>query len=285
MRGGVFVKYSIQIETSKLSRQIAWFAEVTKKELSVALAENGSIVASRLMHNTNPYGLDKKTFAKIKNSVVGDIVGRKSDATNNVKRSALFHGAKLSTLRKWKREYGDGKTRLWVRKDGTVYGTEATLYKPDASFQEMRDHHKKFFKNGQRSRAGNYTRDIGRWKFIDKMVVGAGALKSYIEKMVQRVGFTKAGWATAAQRAGFKLNASGRNYVPKWISRHAGTAPGTGRMGGKGTSNPFFVLVNQVPWASTKIRLDDIGKTLADARQDIIKRVDAIIAAENRKLK
>lgn len=92
--------------------------------------------------------------------------------------------------------------RLWVRKDGTVYGTQRHFFRPDASMSEMREHHKRFFKNGEMSAAGAYTREIGRWKWIDQMVVRSSTYNRYLKSQERKVGLYAAAWRPSAQMLG-----------------------------------------------------------------------------------
>ncbi len=104
--------------------------------------------------------------------------------------------------------------RLFTKKDGAVYGTEEALFRPHASTSEMRAHHKKYFKNGRMTQAGGRTRDIGRWKFVDKMVVSKSAMDAYLKVMYARVGR----FAASQLRGALDLGAGAK--VPDWIKRH-----------------------------------------------------------------
>jgi len=92
--------------------------------------------------------------------------------------------------------------RLWVRSDGTVYGTQKAHFRPDASMAEMRAHHKQFFKNGQMSSAGSYERNIGRWKWIDQMVVRRSTYNRYLRSQERKVGFYASGFRPGAAAVG-----------------------------------------------------------------------------------
>jgi hypothetical protein len=83
----------------------------------------------------------------------------------------------------------------------------------------MAAHHARYFKNGRMTKARDATKDIGRWKFIDSMIVGVGTLSSYVNFVQSHVGRMKAGWMAAAMRYG----ATG---VPAWVARH-GTGDGS----------------------------------------------------------
>ncbi|MEQ1843274.1 MAG: hypothetical protein ABL994_22955 [Verrucomicrobiales bacterium] len=108
---------------------------------------------------------------------------------------------------------GGENVKLWVRKDGTVYGTQQHYFRPDASMSEMRDHHKRFFKNGKMSQAGAFTREIGRWKWIDQMVVRESTFDRYLKSVERKVGLYAAGWRPGAEGIGVT--------VPPYMKGHS----------------------------------------------------------------
>lgn len=118
--------------------------------------------------------------------------------------------------------YSSGNVRLFTKKNGDVYGTERTLFKPEASQEDLRDHHKKFFKNGRMTSAGSRTRDIGRWKFIDKLTIRRSTADEYLKTLYKKIGFAAACFYVAAKKIGLKPRG-----VPKWIRDHE-SAPGVG---------------------------------------------------------
>ena len=108
--------------------------------------------------------------------------------------------------------YQTENVRLFVKKDGTVYGTERSLFKPAATNETLHTHHQRYFKNGKMTSAGGRDRTIGRWRFIDKMVVRQSALNSYLKEVYLKVGGLAAGFNSAARLLG--------QSVPAWIRRH-----------------------------------------------------------------
>lgn len=112
--------------------------------------------------------------------------------------------------------YQTENVRLFVKKDGTVYGTERSLFRPDASIAEMDAHHHKYWKNGRMTSAGSRDRTIGRWRFVDKMVVRKSTMESYLNYLYDRIGIMAGGWGKGAKRVGAKL--------PKIVKKHASGA-------------------------------------------------------------
>lgn len=105
--------------------------------------------------------------------------------------------------------HGGSIKRLWTTKDGRVYGVEHDFFLPNASRSDLRAHHRKYFRNGRFTRAGGATRDIGRWKFIDRLVIPEDVFRAYLKEQQAKVGYLLSGWRVAARKLG--LN------IPQWI--------------------------------------------------------------------
>ena len=119
---------------------------------------------------------------------------------------------------------GGATVRLFVKKNGDVYGCDRALFKPRASIAEMYAQHQGMRrKDGHVTTAGGRTRDIGRWKFITQMVVSRTAYLKY-EKYIHR----RVGMLAAAIVAAYNGKYGPLNGVPAWISRHTQSwAPGS----------------------------------------------------------
>ena len=134
---------------------------------------------------------------------------------------------------------GGENVRLWIRKDGSVYGTQRHFFWPDASMSEMRDHHKRFFKNGEMSAAGGYTREIARWKWIDQMVVRASTYNRYLKSQERKVGMYAAGWRPGAQALGVG--------TPQYMKNHGAIGAVEFRVN---EENLDFSMINAVGYGS-----------------------------------
>lgn len=146
--------------------------------------------------------------------------------------------------------------RLFIRKDGTVYGTDRSLFKPDATTGTLHDHHKRNFKNGRMSSAGGRERSIGRWKFLDKLVVRRKVLDAYLAETYKKVGILCSGWAAAADKLNVRL--------PLWIKRH-GTSNGTAIVTVGELS--YQVRIENAVAYGTGQRLQSIADRVARGRQ------------------
>ena len=128
----------------------------------------------------------------------------------------------------------------------------------------MRAHHKKYFKNGRRTRTGSFTRDVGRWKFIDKMTVGKKSLNNYLKYIFQRVGLSKAGWVKAGSTFG-KVTG-----IPNWVSRHLDKAKGTASIKRTGQHSASIKLTNKIPWSDRVLSLKQIADVLQINKEKFI---------------
>jgi len=113
--------------------------------------------------------------------------------------------------------------RIFARKNGDVYGTDRRHFRPKASTSEMHAHHQSLRgRNGRVIKAGGFTRDIGRWKFIDQMVVGVAAFKRYQKTVHAKVGIMASAIVGPAELAMGGVLAG----IPAWVRRHVGKASG-----------------------------------------------------------
>lgn len=151
----------------------------------------------------NGDGMTEEAMARGKNKVINDLIGGRR------KRSGIFASFDRTVLDEAVLVHGGGIQRLWTTRTGEPFGVETDLFRPNASLSDMRAHHKRYWKRGKMTEAGARTRDIGRWKFIDRMVVTHETLDAYIHEVQSKVGYLASGWRVAAQKLGVTL--------PKWI--------------------------------------------------------------------
>ena len=159
------------------------------------------------------------------------------DLLGGKKRAGIFFVADGGLISKWAKQQPDGTVKLWTRKDGTIIGTETTLFKPQASAGEMKTHHRRYFRNGRMSRAGTGDKTVGRWKFIDKMVVSKSAYSAFLKMLSDEVGDSCSGWNEAAAALGYK--------PPAWIWNHKGSG---GFVFTVTDSALVIRMTNAVPW-------------------------------------
>ena len=152
----------------------------------------------------------------------------------------------LDTLTSWEAVVG-GVTypaRIFKRRDGTVFGVDDNMI--DFTGQRIPEYHAKYrMKNGRVSNAGTYTKDIGRWKFVRRIITTKDIRAKYIKKMQADVGKLKAGWSAACIM--FKCK------IPDWVAKH-----GYGMGAARDTMNwttleGSLIAENKVPYAEAKL--------------------------------
>lgn len=104
------------------------------------------------------------------------------------------------------------------------------------------------------------------------------ALAAYARKQEKRVGWAKSGWITAARQI---PGAKGFSKLPAWMKQ---AAPGKGQDSTRGTTDPYVVLFNSVPYIA-KIFSAHAGSDAFSAFEDLIaKDLRAQIDHLNRKV-
>ncbi len=229
------MRIDIYAENARLMRALREVQPTLKKPWQQMVRAGARLALAKAIEMTPPgesgmQGMEAKKRGE--NAIRQDALGGKRGPTQQTKRGGIFFVADEGLLRKWQRKEPDGKTRLFVRKDGSVWGTETQFYKPNASLSDMDAHHARYWKNGKMSSGGARTRDIGRWVFIDRMVVGKGAMNRWLKHRYKRVGWLAAGWMTAANE--LKVG-----KIPAWIKRH----PGSGKISFKESGGSFSVFM------------------------------------------
>jgi hypothetical protein len=243
------------------SEGIARVIDVGNRTKDDVLKQETKLLLLELVRLTPPTGnapftenfSDQKQAGE--NAIKGDIMGR-TGGSRSQRSIGLFYAAPAAFLRN---KPSANTVKLFAKKDGTVYGVEKKLFQPNASIGVMSAHHQRFrTANGRVSTAGALTRDVGRWKFIDKMVVSKGALASYMRVVRGRVGMAKSGWVTAARNLGVTLQA--------WINRHS--QPGEGTLDLRGNDESSITISNLCAFAQKHGRNLRIVQRAIDRRTD-----------------
>lgn len=211
------------------------------------LVEQGKGIIKEIMNLTPPGstkrdGLQKPAQRAGQQRIYDDLLG--GGSRNKEQRSGgIFSPMARGIIERTIRENGyDEFPRLWVTMEGTVFGVEKDLLFPHPSESDIRAHHKAYFKNGRFTRAGGATRDIGRWRFIDKFVLPKEDFKAYLKEQYAKVGYLMSGWRVAARKLG--LN------IPDWVANADGPSSGEIQI----TEDRLRIVAsNEVSYASTRI--------------------------------
>jgi hypothetical protein len=266
---------SVKVETLAFEKLLKDYAEIRETTIPKAVAMNARLLCVELARRTQPFGTDDKTGRA---AVARDIKGGK-------KRYGLFAPI-TSFMEANAKEYGSGNIRLFVKKDGTVYGTDRAHFLPSASTGTLRSIHKAAFKNGRMSSAGSRSRDIGRWKFIDKYFVPEKALNDFVALQQTKVGLAKSGWAACAKQLPKIVSGSATRGIPRWVTNKLGDFS-FGRVEDRTSNifNPVIVLTNTLAWADKVLsEVEQLNATQIVARKmkaqmaQILKKRTTILA-------
>ena len=138
------------------------------------------LALKRIMSFTPP-----KTLAQGRFAILGDLLGGRSigGASGVQKSRGIFIQHDGEPMR-----VSENTVALFYGKDGRIWGSEKEQYRPNASIREMRGHHNAYKSplTGKVTKAGSWDRTIGRWKFVDRMVVGKSAMKRYLAHIWKR---------------------------------------------------------------------------------------------------
>lgn len=262
----------IMVDYSGLSAAIRRMERETPKLLLEIIKEQGNFLVRDLIKLTPPTGNAPFTesFGKQRKFGMGAIIQDLLGGKNNKGWKTHSHAGIFIVVdnRFLKNKQGATTTRLWVTKSGDVYGVENKDFLPWASVKEMKARHSQYrMANGRVSGAGGQDREIGRWKFIDKMVVSKTSFRAYKEFVFDKLGIAKAGWMAAAKAVGFN--------PPYWISKH--TVQGGVKDETNNKVSPKMTFWNNVPYIVRMDRQAQIIKRAVDRRiQAIHNKLDKL---------
>jgi len=264
-----------KFESLKFEQIMKDYATIREVTIPDAVSLNARLLCVELARRTQPFGDNNKARETGEKAITGDLIGRK-------RRVGIFGaiGAAMSEEGGYSWYKTGDNVRLFVGKDGFAYGTEKMMFRPDASTSEMRAFHKKNFVNGKMSSAGSKTRNIGRWKFLDKMFVSKETLDEYIQKAIKKVGIAKAGWANCALQLKKVNKGKLTQGIPPWVMRHTGDFKnGNTEDLTSDIKNPRVVMTNTTPWASNVIpaseqlnALSVVGTKMRNQMNQILKK-------------
>lgn len=210
------------------------------------LIEQGKGIVREIMNLTPPGstkrdGLLKQSQRAGQQVIYDDLLG--GGSRNKKQRSGgIFSPMDRGIIEEAAMVHGSEIARLWITKDGTPYGVEKDMFFPHPSEADIREHHKRYYRNGRFTRAGGATKDIGRWRFIDKFVLPKEDFTAYLKEQYAKVGYLMSGWRVAARKLG--LN------IPDWVANADGPSSGEIQI----TEDRLRIVAsNEVSFASTRI--------------------------------
>jgi hypothetical protein len=165
-------------------------------------------------------------------------------------------GASTSMLKDMQQQgliAGDS-SKVFKTKSGAVYGVENDFVKMTASNKELEKFHNSFrsSKTGRVTTAGTYTKDIGRWKFVDKMHVPDRVAQRFLRHKIKKVGQLKAGFVPAADYFASLLGNTAK-AIPSWVRKQSAKMGTQINAVNQTTGVGSIVVSNMVPYAENAI--------------------------------
>ena len=233
-----------QFDKTPFEKILDEYAKITMRSIPDAVAASARLLCVELAKRTQPFG-DKETARAVgEKAITRDLRG---GSLTSRKRVGLFGIADFTDEEGFAWYATGPNVRLFITKEGRVYGTDKSYFKPNVSQGEMRKFHKSKFRNGRMSAAGASTRDVGRWKFIEKWFVDKNSLDQYVDSQLKKVGWAKAGWASCAREIRRVTKGSATRGIPRFVTRH--DSPYSDVIDNTNdTKNPRVTLINSTPY-------------------------------------
>ena len=260
-----------KVDFSGLDQKLREISRLTKEVPADLIKQEARLLCVELTKYTQPFGLDGKAKQLGGNAIKSDLLGNVRGRPGGQRSGGIFYVLPDSLAAKYTTEK-DGNVRIFARKDGYVYGTEKDKFKTTASMQELEAHHRSLRgPDGSVTQAGGKTRDIGRWKFIDRWVITQSQFDRYLKYIVQKVGYAKSGWATCAKKLG------GTRGIPAWVTRNQG--PGT-IIDNTAAPEPSLTIRNETRYTSHVLSDSGVAGALKDREIKLTGRVKKILGSK-----
>lgn len=245
---------AMKFESKGLQNILDQYAELREQTIPDAVVAASRLLCVELARRTQPFG-DKDDAKKAgEKAITRDLLGKGGGGTV---RAGIFSGHNFSPDMGFEWYATGPHVRLFISKDGRAYGTDKTYFKDSISQGEMRSIHKSKFVNGKMSSAGGRTRDIGRWRFIEKWFVPKEALDSYVDSQILKVGWAKAAWAACARELRQVVKGKATGKMPAWVTRH--DSPNSDVVdNSRNLTNPSVTLINATKYASQVLPASEV---------------------------
>ena len=265
-----------KFQTEGLKNILEEYAELREQSIPDAVVASARLLCVELARRTQPFGVDDKAKKVGEKSITRDLRGRGGSGTV---RAGIFGVANFEKDEGFAWYAKGPNVRLFITKDGKVYGTDKSFFRPNASKGELRTFHKSKFVNGKMSSAGGRDRTIGRWRFTEKMFVDQSTLDSYVDSQILKVGWAKSAWAACARELRKVTSGSATRLIPTWVTRH--DSPNSDVIdNSRDLNNPRVTLTNATKYASQVLPQSEvqnaknivIGKMINQMTQILKKR-------------
>jgi hypothetical protein len=261
---------TIALDRRKIDKALNLWKKLTTEEQARELRRSGRVLAFRLTNVTAPFGMDQKAKKQGDGAVSKDIL----EITKPLNKYWMGEAIRMKALdpASFKRRFTTKDGRVWLEEQDMILNS-STIKR---FHQSMRSKY-----SGRTSRAGEYTRDIGRTRAGNRGILLANEQKKYIKETQKKVGIAKAGWAQCAQTLGGTTapQKSKVKSIQKWVTN---LIPKYGR-GSVQEGKGYIKIVNSVPWIGNALSRSNLAKSLDIQRTALAKSVIAIVKFNSKK--
>ena len=241
----------------KFEKIMADYAEIRETTIPDAVHMSARLLCVELARRTQPFG-DKKGGEKVgEKAIATDIYGGRRSTGKGKSRAGLF--AHITPRQMAYADTNDSANiTVFATKTGDVYGVDRAHFLPGAEVSDLQSLHRSSFVNGKMSAAGGDTKNIGRWKFINKYFVPKQTLEDFVKLQYAKVGLAKSGWAYCATKLRKVVSGAMTRGIPGWVTRHIGDH-GYGRVtdNTSNLSHPHVILTNTSKYADAVLPISE----------------------------
>jgi hypothetical protein len=269
-----------KFQNLKFEQVMKDYATIRETTIPDAVHMSARLLCVELARRTQPFG-NKTGEEKISEKAIAkDIYGGRRSSAKGKGRAGLFAHVTPRQIAYADNFSSSDYITVHATKKGNIYGIDRANFLPDASTSDIASIHRANFVNGRMSAAGGDTRNIGRWKFINKYFVPKSALEEFVADQYAKVGIAKSGWAWCAKLLKQTVKGSATRGIPRWVTRHLGDyGLGEVRDNTSNTSAPTVVLTNTCRYADKVLReteklkaLDIVGGKMKKELETILKK-------------
>ena len=259
---------TIVLDRRKIDKALKLWGQLNKQEQARELRKSGRALAVRLTNVTAPFGMGQAAKKQGEGAVARDIL----EITKPLNRYWMGEAVRMKALdpASFKRRFTTKEGRVWLEEEDMILNS-STIKR---FHQSMRSK-----SSGRTSKAGTYTRDIGRSRAGNRGILLASEQKKYIKDTQKKVGIAKAGWAECASILGGFDKVTGVSKIQAWVTKLISKY-------GRGTvqeGNGYIKIRNSVPWIGNALSRSNLTKSLDIQRTALAKSVIAIVKSNSKK--
>jgi len=215
------IEISLDVDTSSIDSALRSYAKNTGVPVNFIVKDQMRLLLQDMIKFSPPR--KKKPGSKIDKNI-----GKERVEKDIGKVIVPVGPAKANTLYELFGSKGTvSEAAVFKTRRGAIYGVDRDLWKPTANRRMIKPHHEKYRRKDGRvtearggSEQGRNTKDVGRWKFVDKLHVRERAFRSYVKHRQKKVGELAAGWIHPLDEVARAVNTKGK--APVWVRKAEG---------------------------------------------------------------